>query len=357
MALPCPAREQIQSYDVPKEQPALLAAQSPMAAGAPNIPISSASIHWTLPDGWLQKPADGIRLGSFTVKGTNGALAEVAITSFPGTVGTELDNVNRWRGELALAPVGAGDIASEPVTVDSAPGKLYELDGASARTVVAVIPHNGNTCFVKLRGDAITVAGAKPAFMNFLKSIQFGGDGAQAAPTAPTGAMPPISDPHAGLGLPPARKSQAAVPTPEAQPASPEWKVPAQWVEGPPRSIIFKNFSVSGDAGAKAEITISFFPGDAGGVLNNVNLWRSQLGLGPIEAAQMEHTTETLTTADSKATLVDFVGASTGKPARMVGAIVPQGGKTWFYKMMGDAKVVGGQKDAFVQFVKTVHYP
>jgi hypothetical protein len=169
--------------------------------------------------------------------------------------------------------------------------------------------------------------------------------------------MPPISDPHAGLGLPPARKSQAAVPTPEAQPASPEWKVPAQWVEGPPRSIIFKNFSVSGDAGAKAEITISFFPGDAGGVLNNVNLWRSQLGLGPIEAAQMEHTTETLTTADSKATLVDFVGASTGKPARMVGAIVPQGGKTWFYKMMGDAKVVGGQKDAFVQFVKTVHYP
>jgi hypothetical protein len=62
---------------------------------------------------------------------------------------------------------------------------------------------------------------------------------------------------------------------------------------------------------------------------------------------------------DGKATLVDFIGTDkkTGQPERLVAAIVPHGGNTWFYKLMGNGKVVGGQKDSFVQFVKTVHYP
>jgi hypothetical protein len=39
-----------------------------------------------------------------------------------------------------------------------------------------------------------------------------------------------------------------------------------------------------------------------------------------------------------------------------VGVIVPQSGQTWFYKLMGDAKVVESQKDAFTKFVQTVKY-
>jgi hypothetical protein len=30
--------------------------------------------------------------------------------------------------------------------------------------------------------------------------------------------------------------------------------------------------------------------------------------------------------------------------------------QTWFYKLMGDAKVVESQKDAFTQFVKSAKY-
>jgi hypothetical protein len=37
--------------------------------------------------------------------------------------------------------------------------------------------------------------------------------------------------------------------------------------------------------------------------------------------------------------------AKTGQPARLVAAIVPHGDKTWFYKLMGNGKVVGGQKE------------
>jgi hypothetical protein len=268
-----------------------------------------------------------------------------------------LDNVNRWRRELALEPVGAGDIVSQPVTVDSSEGKLYDMAGQSARTVVAVIPHNGDSWFIKLRGDTPTVTAAKPVFLEFLKSVHFGGKGGEAALIGGPSAG---ADPHAGLGLQGAPVPPNAAASPEAASAAPKWSVPAQWAETTPRStMIFKSFAAAGDAGAKAEITVSFLQGEGGGVLANVNRWRGQLGQPPVDQDQLDGVAELLTTAEGQATLVDFVGsdAKTGQPARLVAAIVPHGGQTWFYKLMGNGKVVGGQKDSFVQFVKTVHYP
>jgi hypothetical protein len=40
----------------------------------------------------------------------------------------------------------------------------------------------------------------------------------------------------------------------------------------------------------------------------------------------------------------------------VVAAIIPQGGRTWFYKLMGNAQVVEKQKDAFTKFVQTAKY-
>jgi hypothetical protein len=353
------AGDQIQTYTVPKEHPAASLAPAMTAPGAPEIPVNSAPIHWLAPAGWVEKPADGIRLGSFDIKGENGGKADVAITSFPGRVGTELGNVNRWRGELGLAPVEQIDASPEAVTVDSLQGKLYDLAGASARTVVAAVPREGKTWFFKLKGDPATVVAARPAFQEFLASIRFGGAVGNGEPAAPVAAEPTGADPHAGLGLQGVPNPHGDSATPETSGDTPKWNVPAQWVETGPRPMILNSFSVSDDGGAKAEITISHFPGTVGGVLANVNRWRGQMGQGPIEVGQLDGMTETLATTDGKATLVDFMGtdAKTGQPARLVAAIVPHGEGTWFYKLMGDGKVVGGQKDSFVQFVKTVHYP
>jgi hypothetical protein len=356
-ALNCLAGDQIQVYTVPKEHPAPPLAQTQPSAGAPDIPVNAAPIRWTLPAGWVDlKPDDGIHLGSFAISSPNQGQAKVAITSFPGSVGTELDNVNRWRRELSLEPVGLGDIASQSVTVDSVPGKLYDMAGASERTVVAVIPLNGNSWFIKLRGDAATVAAAKPDFLEFLKSVHFGGNGGDAALA---GGAPAGADPHAGLGLQGAPNPHGDLATADASADAPKWNVPAQWVETAPRAMIFKSFSVSDDTGAKAEVTVSFFPGDVGGVLANINRWRGQMGQPPIEAGQLDGVTESLATAGGPATMVDFMGSDskTGQPARLVAAIVPHGDNTWFYKLMGNGKVVGAQKDSFVAFVKTVHYP
>jgi hypothetical protein len=86
----------------------------------------------------------------------------------------------------------------------------------------------------------------------------------------------------------------------------------------------------------------------------NVNRWRGQLGLPPIS----EIFTTPLDVAGGKAQLVEMSGtnAQTGQPSQLIAVIVSQPDQTWFYKLMGDAKVVAGQKDAFVQFVQSAKY-
>ena len=43
----------------------------------------------------------------------------------------------------------------------------------------------------------------------------------------------------------------------------------------------------------------------------------------------------------------------TNDTQRMLGAIVPRGGQWWFYKMLGDAAVVGAERDNFIRFAKS----
>jgi hypothetical protein len=342
----CNARadDEIRSYTVPKEH-APVVAPGPATNASAEIPVNAAPIHWTVPEGWQELAPTSVRIGNFVIPGKNGAKAEVTVTSFPGLVGTELDNVNRWRGELGLEPVEQSGVSSGAVTVDALEGKLYDFTGASARTRVAMLSRRGAMWFFKMRGDAEVVQAAKPAFANFLNSVHFSG----AAEDAPAPAIVP--------------SAAAAAPAPsapaDATAGSPKWETPADWTETEPGPMIFKKFSISDAAGAKAAVGISFFPGDMGGTFANVNRWRGQMGLPPVEADKLARVIETLATAGGNATLVDFAGtdAKTGQPARLIGAIVPHGDQTWFYKLLGDASLVGRQKDSFVHFVKAVHYP
>jgi hypothetical protein len=59
----------------------------------------------------------------------------------------------------------------------------------------------------------------------------------------------------------------------------------------------------------------------------------------------------------SKASVVDISGtnARTGKAARLYGLIVPRGGQTWFYKMLGDSGVIEGETTNLVEFAGIAH--
>jgi hypothetical protein len=209
--------------------------------------------------------------------------------------------------------------------------------------------------FFKMTGDDPLVAKEKPAFLAFLKSLKFEpGDPAASLPAG----HPPVDSP----ALPGGHPEISGTPTPVVTAASasegkPQWTVPAGWKEIPGGQFLVAKFTL-GEGTTPAAVNVSMSAGDGGGLLANVNRWRGQLGQSPWSEAELQKTATELALADGKATLVEMSGtdARTGQAATVVGAIVPRGGQTWFYKLMGDAASVAGQKEAFTQFVKGVKY-
>jgi hypothetical protein len=123
-------------------------------------------------------------------------------------------------------------------------------------------------------------------------------------------------------------------------------------------------FSIAGDGGTTATVNVSRSAGNGGGLAANVNRWRNQLGLAPADEKEMAGLSTTValaapgSTVTGKAAFVDMSGtdARTGQPVRLVGAMVPLSEETWFYKLMGDAKIVQREKETFSRFVETVKY-
>jgi hypothetical protein len=119
-------------------------------------------------------------------------------------------------------------------------------------------------------------------------------------------------------------------------------------------------FLVKGADGQTAEIAVSAFPGDVGGLMANVNRWRGQIGLAPAAPDEISGFTSDLEVDGTKSTVVDLkadaVPAGKTQPLRMIVVTVPHAGSSWFFKITGDAPLVGAQKDSFLQFVKSVKF-
>ena len=182
-------KEETTTSRIPKEQhPAAKAASaapataaSPATAGGDmaNTAVATASgapLAWTAPATWTAKPAGAMRKGSYTVKGDEGE-ADFAITAFPGDVGGDLANLNRWRGQLSLPALNQSDFAAATEHVDHNGLHMTVVDilgtgDKPQRILGAMIPHGGATWFFKLMGPSALVAREKPAFTAFLATIK-----------------------------------------------------------------------------------------------------------------------------------------------------------------------------------------
>lgn len=190
----------VASYRVPKEKdqqmPGMTADASAPAAPA-NVPASAAApgmaatpvvtasgtgLSWTAPAAWKAKAASAMRKGSYAISGAGGE-ADLSITAFPGDVGGEVANLNRWRGQISLPPLAEGEAAAAVTRQTQGDLALTVVDfggtGANAQRILgAMVPFGGATWFFKLMGPDAVVAEAKPAFLEFLKTVK-------AAPAAP----------------------------------------------------------------------------------------------------------------------------------------------------------------------------
>ncbi len=332
----------------------------PDISSAPGLPPSAApaglpQLTWKTPDGWTQMPAGEMRVASFKIQGPDGKKADVSVIPLPGLASSTDDaNVNRWRSQINLPPVSPDDSkkSAENVQAGGQPAQLFDLAGTSpgnggTERILGVIQHRDDVAwFFKMTGDAALVEQQKPAFIAFLNSVQF------SAPQ-PAAEMPPGHPPMGDQGM-----GAVTATGPISHEGQPNWQVPAGWQEVPGGQFLVAKFNLTGDSGATAAVNVSSSPGEGGGLAGNVNRWRGQLGLEKLSDADVTAQVTALDVQGGKASLVDMSGtdARSGQPVRLIGVIVPQSSQTWFYKLMGNAKVVESRKDAFTQFVQGVKY-
>jgi len=329
-------------YRVPRETlPAASAPESSPAVAANATP----GIHWDAPAGWQSQKADGLRAGSFIVTGGDGATADVSIITFSGTGGDDLANVNRWRGQVQLPPITAAELSAQVRTIGTLAGpvSLVELTGttgdakAPSGLLGAWVRSSDRVWFFKLAGPAPLVAAQREPFMTFLKSVTL----TAGTPAGPAPA--PSAAPAAGAAM--------TVPPPPADAAPLRWTAPADWQAKAAGSMRKGSYSI-GDA----EVAITVFAGDVGGILANVNRWRGQAGLPPVDEAGLDAVTTQLTSHG-----LHFVATDAAGPApaatRIVAVLVPWQGSTWFFKLTGPNEAVGRAKAAFLDFIQTVEAP
>jgi hypothetical protein len=326
-------REDVKVYHVPQNDstapPEQIAATDQSLATPPHL-------QWTLPDGWQEIAPSQMRVASFTVTNAAGQTADVGVIPLPAT-GQEIQLVNMWREQMQL-PALPNATTAVAVAIGGDSAKLFDIasdapiiDGKfRARILVAMLARGETSWFFKMTGEDSFVVSQKQNFLQFLKSVSFGENApAQiaAAPAAPGESGPSI------------------------------WTVPTGWQAVDPGAMLLAKFLISSGE-AKADVNISSFANDGGGLLANVNRWRGQLGLPQVSDTDLPALATAVDSPGGKIQIVDLSGtdAKTGKPARLVGAVVPQDGQTWFYKLMGDEAVVARQKDAFIQFIQSANY-
>jgi hypothetical protein len=344
----------VKVYRVVKEEagnPVVAPGQLP--AGHPAVSAAQPRLTWETPAGWTEGKAGDFRLASFTIKGQNGKQADLSVIPLPGVAGGDFANVNRWRGQLGLEAVTAEELKKLAVGVEIAgqPADLYDISGKTAgsdeptRILGAIQHREGTAWFFKMTGDDQLVAQQKPTLIEFLKTLKMEKPQMEG--------LPPSHPPIDGSSLP--AQSPATASSSEGKP---NWEVPAGWSEVPGGQFLVAKFNIAGESNAQAAVNVSMSTGDGGGLLANVNRWRQQLGLSPASETDLAKTATSVEIAGGKATMVDMSGtdARTRQPARIVGAIVPQSGQTWFYKLMGESKLVESQKEAFNRFVQSVSY-
>ena len=317
---------------------------------------SQPPLQYTLPAGWEKKALTQMRVASFGISQA-GKQADVSVIPLGGMAGNDPANVNRWRGQVGLESLAEAELSklAEKITVGEQPADLYDLAGTSpgsgdAERIIGVILHRDNTAwFFKMTGEAGLVEQQKPAFIAFLKSVSFGG---LAAPsTMDLSQLPPSHPPIGGMNS----GIQAANVDADDKPT---WTVPVGWQEGQLAQFLVAKYVIVGTGGAQAAVNVSSLAGDGGGLLPNINRWRQQLGLTPAAETDLAKLA-TIDASGGKATMIELSGTDgrTGKPARLIGAVLPLGGQTWFYKLMGDADLVAQQKEALVKFVQSAKYP
>lgn len=127
------------------------------------------------------------------------------------------------------------------------------------------------------------------------------------------------------------------------------YTTPEGWSDLPASGIRKAFLQVSGDAGT-ADLTITAFPGDVGGMLANINRWAGQIGIEPLTPEQAQNSSEQITIFQHGAIYVRLDGINESIRA----AIMPFHGYSWFIKFQGPRDTVDANEADFKGFLDSI---
>jgi hypothetical protein len=307
------------------------------ASRMPGALTPTAETAVTTPPNWEPQPLSQMRQASFLVKGDNGAVADISFVSLGAAAGNVLDNVNRWLEQLGQQPITEqklGDIAQRlrtslgDVIIADLAGLPKDADPAKdGRIIAAMTTTADSTLFFKMRGNADLTEAQKGDFIKWVAAVC----NAQTETRSP---------------------KMAAMPPQDAGAPQIKWETPEGWTEVPPSSMRYASFNAADGNGGKIDISIVTFAGDGGSDADNVNRWRGQIGLAPIDASAVSSKVTPLKTADTTFSTTDIAGAK----ARTIAAWTRHDGRVWFFKATGPNAAVEKQKPIFFDFLRSIQF-
>jgi hypothetical protein len=347
----CEKEAPVASYAAPKEQP---------------------TISWDLPAGWRKvPPSSNMLYAAFAAgEGDAGATAAQVTLSFllPQSEGASdlLANVNRWRRQLGLPPADEAELNRlvDTSRTTAATIQWVDLNGtAGQRTRAAIVPRENRIWFFKMTGTAEAVAAHKDEFDAFVKSAKF-----LAPPAAPLVAMgsrgadaPAVPADHPPIAASATGPSPSVTPPPSSAGTAVtagdlKFTLPAGWSQQPgARAMRVATLSTGGDKAA--EVIITRLSSSFGGMLMNVNRWRGEVGLPPVQDASAVAETP-IKIASASGAVMEFSGPGKNgaQPTRSLVARCTQGESVWFFKILGPAETVSQQRKAFDEFLASVQF-
>ena len=139
-----------------------------------------------------------------------------------------------------------------------------------------------------------------------------------------------------------------------------KWTTPDGWKEAPPRSMREVNLKIG--ANNEAECYVTVLSGSGGGIVANVNRWRSQIAL-PGSTEEEISKLPKIKLLGEDAVYIELEGTYSGMGGAaqssysLIGAILEKTGKAYFVKMTGPSELLTNERDNFKAFCESLTMP
>lgn len=164
-----------------------------------------------------------------------------------------------------------------------------------------------------------------------------------AAPGGPAGGAPSAPPGIAGdVPAPPRPSGEGAL----------AWTLPRTWTETRGGSAM-RFATLRPPVEGRIDVSVTVLPGEAGGELANVNRWRGQIGLPPLDQAALAGARRAVATKAGEVSLYDFTSEGQAR-SRIIAGLASAGGNAWFIKMTGDERAVGAARQDFIRIVESL---